>query len=52
MTTRADGTPIVREPTGVSTFKAIESLGLKLEERRVPLDFVVVESIERTPTEN
>ena len=51
ITTTVQGNPI-GDLTGVSTFKAVESLGLKLEERRVPLNFVVVEKIERTPTEN
>ena len=51
ITTTVQGNPI-GELTGVSTLKAVESLGLKLEERRVPRDFVVVEKIERTPTEN
>jgi uncharacterized protein (TIGR03435 family) len=40
-------------PTGgLSALKAIESLGLKLERRRVPLEVVVVDQISRTPTEN
>ena len=40
------------EPTGVSTFKAVEGLGLRLEERRAPFDILVVDRIERNPTEN
>jgi uncharacterized protein (TIGR03435 family) len=40
------------EPTGVSTFKAVEGLGLKLEERRSPVDILVVDRISRTPAEN
>src|SRR5688572_9061507 len=51
ITTTVQGNPI-GQLTGVSTFKAVESLGLRLEERRVPADFVVVEQIERTPTQN
>lgn len=51
VTTTRQGNPI-GELTGVSTFKAVERLGLKLEERRLPADFVVVEKIERTPTRN
>ena len=38
------------EPTGVSTFRAVENLGLRLEERRSPIDVLVVDKIERTPT--
>jgi uncharacterized protein (TIGR03435 family) len=36
----------------VAAFKALEGLGLRLERRRVPVDFVVVDKISRTPTEN
>jgi uncharacterized protein (TIGR03435 family) len=39
-------------PTGVSTFKAVEDLGLKLERRRTPVDVVVIDSIKRTPSVN
>ena len=42
----------VMEPTGADTFKAVESLGLKLEDRREPIDVLVVDKIERAPTEN
>ena len=37
---------------GMSGVKGIESLGLKLERRRVPVEVVVVDKISRTPTEN
>jgi uncharacterized protein (TIGR03435 family) len=47
-----DGNPIGREPTGVSTFNAVEALGLRLQELRGPVDVVVVDSINREPTEN
>jgi uncharacterized protein (TIGR03435 family) len=47
-----DGNPIGAEPTGVSTFKAVESLGLKLESRRSPIDVLVIDKLERTPTDN
>jgi uncharacterized protein (TIGR03435 family) len=39
-------------PTGVSAFKAVEKLGLKLESRRSPIDTIVVDNIDRVPTEN
>jgi uncharacterized protein (TIGR03435 family) len=35
-----------------AAFKAIEGLGLRLERRRVPVDMIVVDKLERTPTEN
>ena len=50
-TTTLQGTPL-NEPTGVSTFKAVEGLGLRLERRRAPIDVLVVDSIQRTPTSN
>lgn len=40
------------EPNVVSPFSAVEKLGLKLERRRLPADTIVVDHIERTPTEN
>jgi len=48
----ADRQAAPREPTGVSTFKAVEGLGLKIEERRSPIDVLVVDKSERSPTEN
>jgi uncharacterized protein (TIGR03435 family) len=39
-------------PTGVSAVKAVEKLGLKLEPRRILLDTIVVDNIERAPTDN
>jgi len=36
----------------VSIFSSIQRLGLKLEPRKVPLDTIVVDRIEKTPTEN
>ncbi len=35
-----------------SLFSAIESLGLKLDRRRAPLDVIVVDHMEKEPTEN
>ena len=51
ITKTVNGTPL-EEPTGVSTFKAVESLGLKLEERRSPFDVLVVDKMEQVPREN
>jgi uncharacterized protein (TIGR03435 family) len=45
------GTPS-NEPTGLSAIKAVEQLGLKLESRRMPVDTIVVDKIERIPTDN
>ncbi len=35
-----------------SIFKSVENLGLKLESRKEPLDDIVVDRVEKTPTEN
>jgi len=48
--TDRNGNP--REPTGVSTFRAVENLGLKLQELRSPVNVLVVDNVNRTPTEN
>ena len=46
-------TPADAEPrSGVSVFKSLESLGLRLERRRVPVEMIVVDAISRTPTAN
>ena len=50
--TKLDGDAIGAEPSGVSASKAMESLGLKLEARRAPIMFLVVDKIERNPTAN
>jgi uncharacterized protein (TIGR03435 family) len=38
--------------SGDSLFSAIEAQGLKLEKRRVPIDVVVIDHIEKSPTDN
>jgi uncharacterized protein (TIGR03435 family) len=45
------GTAGIDRAPGVPT-KALESIGLKLEKRRLPIEVVVVDKISRTPTEN
>ncbi len=39
-------------PGGSSIFTAIEQLGLKLEPRKLPLDMLVIDHVEKLPTEN
>ena len=41
----------VSDPSG-SVFATVQQLGLKLEPRKLPLDLIVVDHIEKTPTEN
>jgi uncharacterized protein (TIGR03435 family) len=52
VTAARDSTPAAAEPSGVSVFRAVETLGLRLESRRSPLDVVVVDTIARNPTAN
>jgi uncharacterized protein (TIGR03435 family) len=40
------------DPSGNSFLASLQPLGLKLERRKLPYDFVVVEHVEKTPTEN
>jgi uncharacterized protein (TIGR03435 family) len=49
---RPDGGPSPEGGPGQSIFTAIQKLGLKLEPRKAPLDFIVIEKGERVPTEN
>jgi uncharacterized protein (TIGR03435 family) len=51
ISTTIDGAPI-SDPSGVSPSKAVEKLGLELEPRRIPMDTIVVDRIERAPTDN
>jgi uncharacterized protein (TIGR03435 family) len=48
-----DAPPVTTNPNGPSLFSALqEQLGLKLEARKGPVEVLVVDRIERTPTEN
>ena len=38
--------------SGDSLFAGVQSLGLKLEPRKAPLDVLVIDRVEKTPTEN
>jgi len=40
------------DPSGVSIFVSIQKLGLKLEKRKAPIEHLIVEHIEKSPTEN
>ena len=50
---KAGDVPTTSEPDGVTVFDALQSqLGLKLEQRKHPMDIVVIDKVERIPTEN
>jgi uncharacterized protein (TIGR03435 family) len=40
------------DPVGDSVFSSVQKAGLKLEPRRLPLTLLVVDHLDRTPTEN
>jgi uncharacterized protein (TIGR03435 family) len=40
------------DPSGASVFASIQNLGLRLEARKLPLDLLVVDHIEKMPTAN
>jgi uncharacterized protein (TIGR03435 family) len=40
------------EATLPDIFEALQSVGLKLEPKKGPLDVIVIDHIEKTPTEN
>ncbi|MBS1856837.1 MAG: TIGR03435 family protein [Acidobacteria bacterium] len=50
----ASATPgaMASDPTGPGIFSSIQQLGLKLESKKAPVETIVVDSAEKTPTEN
>ena len=40
------------EPAGSSLFTSMQQMGLKLEARKAPMTMIVVDHLEKTPTEN
>ena len=40
------------DPSSGSIFSSVQQLGLRLESRKAPVEFIVVDSAEKTPTEN
>ncbi len=48
----SDGVPSASDPSGGGIFRTVQKLGLKLESRKAPVETLVIESIEKTPTED
>jgi len=44
--------PPPEDPTGGSVFQSVQSLGLRLEKDKAAIETIVVERIDKTPTEN
>jgi uncharacterized protein (TIGR03435 family) len=42
----------MQNASGDSLFSALQTVGLKLEPRKAPLDVLVIDHAEKTPTEN
>lgn len=40
------------DPSGSSIFQSLQQMGLKLEARKAPLDVIVIDHLEKAPTEN
>jgi uncharacterized protein (TIGR03435 family) len=40
------------DPSGGSIFASVQELGLKLDSRKAPIEFLVVDHVEKAPTEN
>jgi uncharacterized protein (TIGR03435 family) len=40
------------DPSGTSIFASVQQLGLKLEPRKMPVELIVVDHLEKAPTEN
>jgi uncharacterized protein (TIGR03435 family) len=46
------GAPLAPDPSGTSMFQAVQQLGLRLEPRKAPVETIIVDRLEKTPTEN
>jgi uncharacterized protein (TIGR03435 family) len=44
--------PSAADPTGASIFQSVQQMGLKLDGRQAPTDVIVVDHLEKTPTED
>jgi uncharacterized protein (TIGR03435 family) len=45
-------TDTASDPAGISVIASVQKLGLRLEKRKAPMDHIVIEHIDRTPTAN
>jgi uncharacterized protein (TIGR03435 family) len=40
------------DPSGSSIFQSLQQMGLKLEARKAPIEAIVIDHVEKQPTEN
>jgi len=46
------GSAEASDPSGSSIFQSIQQMGLKLDARKAPIDTIVIDHLEKVPTEN
>ena len=51
-TSDSSAIPTASDPGGATIYTSVEALGLKLENRKAPVEQIVIDRIEKTPTEN
>jgi len=51
-TAPAGGAPAASDPSGTSIFQAVQQLGLRLEPRKAPVETIIIDHVEKAPTEN
>jgi uncharacterized protein (TIGR03435 family) len=44
--------PTAPDPSGGSIFNSVERMGLKLDARKIPIEHIVIDRLERTPTDD
>ena len=42
----------IADPSGSSLFTAVAAMGLRLESKKLPIPVLVIDHVEKTPTEN
>jgi uncharacterized protein (TIGR03435 family) len=48
----ANAAPVASDPGAVSIYQSLKQLGLELEERKAPVEQLIVDHVEKMPTEN
>ena len=46
------GVPTASDPSSSSLFQAVQQLGLRLDARKAPMETIVIDHLEKSPTEN